>query len=214
MMGRANRRPVQPATSAIEPRPQPLPMLTVLTVLTQNPQFILGNLRVGNLLARLRAGADSPELAKNWWRIHIAGDMRLVLDTNVLIAAFRSRAGAAAEVVRLVRRRELTMVATVALFVEYEAVLTRPQHLATAKMTVAEAEIALDVLAAVAEPVESYFLWRPRLRDADDDMVLEAAVSGRADAIATFNTRDFTGVQSEFGIAVLTPAGILKEIVK
>src|SRR5262245_45192479 len=63
-------------------------------------------------------------------------------------------------------------------------------------------------------PVESYFLWRPRLRDADDDMVLEAAVSGRADAIATFNTRDFTGVQSEFGIAVLTPAGILKEIVK
>jgi len=140
--------------------------------------------------------------------------MRLVLDTNVLIAAFRSRAGAAAEVVRLVRRRELTMVATVALFVEYEAVLTRPQHLATAKMTVAEAEIALDVLAAVAEPVESYFLWRPRLRDADDDMVLEAAVSGRADAIATFNIRDFTGVQSEFGIAVLTPAGILKEIVK
>ena len=81
-------------------------------------------------------------------------------------------------------------------------------------MTVAEAEIALDVLAAVAEPVESYFLWRPRLRDADDDMALEAAVSGRADAIATFNTRDFTGVQSEFGIAVLTPAGILKEIVK
>jgi hypothetical protein len=60
MMGRANRRPVQPATSAIEPRPQPLPMLTVLTVLTQNPQFILGNLRVGNLLARLRAGAGSP----------------------------------------------------------------------------------------------------------------------------------------------------------
>jgi predicted nucleic acid-binding protein len=41
--------------------------------------------------------------------------MRLVLDTNVLIAAFRSRTGAAAEVVRLIRRRELTMVATVAL---------------------------------------------------------------------------------------------------
>ena len=105
--------------------------------------------------------------------------MRLVLDTNVLIAAFRSRTGAAAEVVRLIRRRELTMVATVALFVEYEAFLTRPEHLARAEITAAEAEIALDVLAAVAEPVESHFLWRPRLRDADDDMVLEAAANGR-----------------------------------
>jgi hypothetical protein len=90
------------------------------------------------------------------------------------------RTGAAAEVVRLIRRRELTMVATVALFVEYEAVLTRPEHLARAEITAAEAEIALDVLAAVVEPVESHFLWRPRLRDADDDMVLEAAANGRA----------------------------------
>jgi predicted nucleic acid-binding protein len=50
--------------------------------------------------------------------------MRLVVDTNVLVTALRSRTGAAAEVVRLIRRRELTMVATVALFLEYEAVLT------------------------------------------------------------------------------------------
>jgi predicted nucleic acid-binding protein len=105
-----------------------------------------------------------------------------------------------------------TMVATVALFVEYEAVLTRPEHLARAEITAAEAEIALDVLAAVVEPVESHFLWRPRLRDADDDMVLEAAANGRADAIATFNTRDFAGVASEFGIAVLTPAEILRRL--
>jgi predicted nucleic acid-binding protein len=98
------------------------------------------------------------------------------------------------------------------LFVEYEAVLTRPEHLASAEITAAEAEIALDVLAAVVEPVESHFLWRPRLRDADDDMVLEAAANGRADAIATFNTRDFAGVASKFGIAVLTPAEILRRL--
>jgi PIN domain len=95
------------------------------------------------------------------------------------------------------------MVATVALFVEYEAVLTRWEQLARAEITAAEAEIALDVV----EPVESHFLWRPRLRDADDDMVLEAA-----NAIATFNTRDFAGVASEFGIAVLTPAEILRRL--
>ena len=136
--------------------------------------------------------------------------MRLALDTNVLVTAFRSRAGAAAEVVRLVRRRELTMVATVALFLEYEAVLTRPEHLARAEMTPAEANRALDVLAAVVEPVEPHFLWRPRLRDPNDDMVLEAAVNGRAEAIVTFNARDFAGVISEFGIDILTPVEILR----
>jgi putative PIN family toxin of toxin-antitoxin system len=138
--------------------------------------------------------------------------MRLVLDTNVLVTAIRSRRGAAAEVVKLIRRREATMVATVALFIEYEAVLTRPEHLAAAGITVAEAENILDMLASVAEPVEPHFLWRPRLRDADDDMVLEAAVNGQAEAIATFNARDFGGVAEEFGIEVLTPSEILKRM--
>jgi putative PIN family toxin of toxin-antitoxin system len=135
--------------------------------------------------------------------------MRLVLDTNVLVAAFRSRTGASAETLRLISRRELTIVATVALFLEYEAVLTRPEHLARAGMTLAEAQRALDVLAAVAEPIEPHFLWRPTLKDADDDMVLEAAVNGRADAIVTFNARDFAGVAESFGIAILTPLEVL-----
>jgi putative PIN family toxin of toxin-antitoxin system len=138
--------------------------------------------------------------------------MRLVLDTNVLVAAFRSRTGAAAEVLRLIRRRELTMLATVALFVEYEAVVTRPEHLARAAMTTAEANLALDVLAAVVEPVDPHYLWRPRLRDPDDDMVLEAAVNGHADAIATFNARDFAGAVGQFGLELLTPAEILKRM--
>jgi len=104
------------------------------------------------------------------------------------------------------------MVATVALFLEYEAVLTRPEHLARAEMTAAEADSALDVLAAVLEPIEPHFLWRPRLRDPDDDMVLEAAVNGRADAIATFNARDFAGVVGEFDIELLTPVAILRRM--
>lgn len=79
-------------------------------------------------------------------------------------------------------------------------------------MTLAEANVALDVLAAIVEPVETYFLWRPRLRDPDDDMVLEAAVNGRAEIIATFNARDFAGVVRNVGIAVLTPAEILRRI--
>jgi predicted nucleic acid-binding protein len=67
---------------------------------------------------------------------------------------------------------------------------------------------------AVAQRAKSAIRGKlgPRLRDADDDMVLEAAANGRADAIATINTRDFAGVASEFGIAVLTPAEILRRL--
>jgi len=143
---------------------------------------------------------------------HITGDMRLVLDTDVLVAAIRSRTGAAAEVLTLIRRRRLTMVATVALFLEYEAVLTRAEHLAAAEMTAAEVESVLDVLAAVAAAVEPHFLWRPRLRDADDDMVLEAAVNGHAQLIATFNASDFGTVADAFGIEILTPSAILRRL--
>jgi predicted nucleic acid-binding protein len=104
------------------------------------------------------------------------------------------------------------MLATVALFLEYEAVLTRPEHLASAEMTSADAANALDVLAAVVEPVEPHFLWRPRSRDPNDDMVLEAAVNGRADAIATFNVRDFAGMTGEFVIDLLTPVEVLRRM--
>jgi predicted nucleic acid-binding protein len=68
------------------------------------------------------------------------------------------------------------------------------------------------VLAAVLEPVEPHFLWRPRLRDPNDDMVHEAAVNGRADAIVTFNARGFAGVVGEFGIELLTPVAILRRM--
>ena len=79
-------------------------------------------------------------------------------------------------------------------------------------MTITEANRTVDVLAAVVEPVEPHYLWRPRLRDPDDDMVLEAAVNGHADAIVTFNVRDFAGALGQFGIELLTPAEILKRI--
>ena len=70
----------------------------------------------------------------------------------------------------------------------------------------------LDALANMVEEVEAHFLWRGRLRDANDDMVLDAAVNGQADAIVTFNRRDYGDVPEEFGIAVLAPRDALKRI--
>lgn len=136
--------------------------------------------------------------------------MRLVLDTNAIVAALRSPAGATAEILRRVRRREMTMIASIGLFVEYEAVATRMEQPTAAGATAQDVRNVLDGLAGFVEAIEVHYLWRPRLRDPDDDMVLEAAVSGRADTIVTFNGRDFGAVPAQFGVIVLRPDELLK----
>ena len=92
---------------------------------------------------------------------------------------------------------------------EYEAVLTRPEHLAAASV-VDDVTALLDAVALVAKPVRIHFRWRPLLKDPDDEMVFETAINGKADAIVTFNTRDFGAATDRFGIMTLTPAQALK----
>jgi len=70
----------------------------------------------------------------------------------------------------------------------------------------------LDAVVAMAEPVETHFLWRPLLRDPADELVLEAAVNGQAAAIVTFNQRDFGAVPMQFGVEVLSPGTALRRI--
>jgi putative PIN family toxin of toxin-antitoxin system len=138
--------------------------------------------------------------------------MRYVFDTNVIVAALRSPKGASAELLRRVRHDNIVMLASVPLFAEYEAVATRLEHLQAAGTTPAKVENVLDVLALFAERIEIHYLWRPRLRDPDDDMVLEVAVNGRAEAIVTFNGADFGGIPGQFGIAVVTPGELLRRL--
>jgi predicted nucleic acid-binding protein len=110
------------------------------------------------------------------------------------------------------RKRKVTLLANVALALEYEAACRRAEHAVAAGFTADEVEIFLDAVLALVEPVESYFVWRPLLRDPADEMVLEAAANGRAAAIVTFNQRDFGVLPLEFGIEVLTPAAALRRI--
>jgi putative PIN family toxin of toxin-antitoxin system len=140
--------------------------------------------------------------------------MRLVLDTAAMVAAIRSDRGASRWLLRsaLERRRGLTLLVSVPLLIEYEAVMTRAEHLKAAGISVPDVEALLDAVAAVAEPVRLAYLWRPSLRDADDDMVLETAVNGRADWIITFNLRDFGPAAEQFGIAVLSPGEATKRL--
>lgn len=136
--------------------------------------------------------------------------MNYVLDTNVVVAAVRSPAGASAELLRRALQRQVNVLCSVPLFLEYEDVLSREKHLAAAGAQLRDVQNLLDVLAAVVSPVTIQFLWRPQLRDPNDDMVLELAVNGLGlglpVTLITFNQRDFLPQASAFGIPVIGPA--------
>jgi putative PIN family toxin of toxin-antitoxin system len=135
--------------------------------------------------------------------------MKVALDTDVIIAARRSRSGASHALLRALRAGQIEAVASVPMILEYEAVLMRPEQRQAMGLSVQEVNAFLDSLAALLTPVVPYFLWRPRLRDPDDEMVLEAAVNSGAEAIVTFNKRDFLPGATQFNLQVLTPAETL-----
>jgi putative PIN family toxin of toxin-antitoxin system len=138
--------------------------------------------------------------------------MRLVLDTDVVVAAFRSETGASRQLLLEALDGACVLLASTPLWLEYEAVLTREDHLRAARLTPAEVRDALSVLAEIVEPVVGRFRWRASARDADDDFVVEAVANGKADAIVTFNRKDFAGVIRQFGAQVLSPAEVLREL--
>ena len=90
--------------------------------------------------------------------------------------------------------------------------MTRPEHLAASRLSAADVGALLDALCVVAEPVRLAFLWRPALNDANDDMVLEAAVNGRADLLVTFNRRDFVAIGGRFGITMCSPGEVVARL--
>ena len=135
-----------------------------------------------------------------------------MLDTSIVVAAFRSRRGASNRLLERVARGLVRPLVTTALFLEYEDVLLRPEHRLATGLSEEDVERVLAVLASAAEPVEVYFRWRPQLRDPADELVLEAAVNGRADALVTHNVRHFAPAAQRFELRVLTPHQCLQEI--
>ena len=135
-----------------------------------------------------------------------------MVDTSVVVAALRTRWGAGNAVLRLVAERRLVMLASPPLFLEYEDVLKRPEHRLAHGLAPGDIDEFLAELAALIEPVEVHFQWRPQSRDPNDEMVLEAAINGRADAIVTYNVADFAAPAQRFRIAVRPPAEILKKV--
>ena len=129
----------------------------------------------------------------------------MVLDTDVVVAAMRSPSGASAAILRCIREGGATLLLSVPLAMEYEAVCQQAEQRLAAGLSERQVDIFVTAVIAMAEPVRSRFLWRPQLRDPGDEMVLEAAVNGRADALVTFKVRDYGDVPARFGVELLLP---------
>lgn len=138
--------------------------------------------------------------------------LRVVFDTCVLASALRSSRGASFALLRAIRDKRLIALATPTLFLEYEDVLKRSDQRQVSMLSLIDIEDFLDALAASIEPVDVHLRSRPQLRDPGDEMVLEAAINGRADALATHNIRDFREAGPRFGIRIARPAELLVEI--
>jgi putative PIN family toxin of toxin-antitoxin system len=138
--------------------------------------------------------------------------MKVVLDTDVIVAAVLSERGASRQLLLRVVDGLLDGAISVALILEYEAVLKRPENLRLSKLTSDDVDVILDQVAASMEHVEMFYLWRPLLRDPEDDMVFETAFNGHADVIATFNIGDFGDAPRRFGIDVIRPGDLLRRL--
>ena len=134
---------------------------------------------------------------------------QIVLDTNVIVSALRSRKGASYKLLMLVDRANFEINLSVSVLLEYEDVTKR--LLGQISLTETELDDILDYLCGLANLRDVFYLWRPFLKDPKDDMILELAVSAQCDVIVTYNQKDFVGIE-QFGIDVMTPKEFLQRI--
>ena len=139
--------------------------------------------------------------------------MKIVIDTNVLLSALLSKHGASNKLlIWLFEQKEKYNVVSNTLVVEYSDVLTREKHMKQYNnLRKEEIEKFIDDICLISHKQKIYFLWRPFLRDQNDDMVLEVAANSKAKAIITFNPKDFKGVKEKFNIDILTPKQFLQQ---
>jgi predicted nucleic acid-binding protein len=129
-----------------------------------------------------------------------------------MVSAITSPSGASRTLLTKVFRHEFEVAISATLFIEYEAVLLRPERLAAADATAADIMEILDGLAKIAIPVAFDFRWRPSGAETDDELVLETAINGQAHRIATFNLRHIRSAAARFGIIADRPGPLLRSL--
>jgi predicted nucleic acid-binding protein len=133
----------------------------------------------------------------------------VVLDTSVIVAAWRSRRGASFQIVSRLGTPAFDIVISVPLAIEYDSAIRRSRG--AGGLTADDAQVFVDYICGVARRQNIFFLWRPLLRDPNDDMVAEVAVAAGSRTIVTHNVRDFAGVD-KFGIEIVTPGEFLRSL--
>ena len=134
---------------------------------------------------------------------------RVVIDTNVLVAALRSKRGVAYRLLLLMDSEAFEICVSVPLVLEYESAAKRQaKH---SRLTARDVDAIIDYICSVATAKKIFYLWRPVLKDCKDDMVLELAVAAGCEYVITFNTSDFAGAE-RFGIKIVTPREFLQVI--
>jgi len=138
--------------------------------------------------------------------------LRVVIDSDVLLSGFISPEGASRQLVLGALDLGFALLLSTPLLVEYESVLRRPHHLTRARATAEDVSEILDALAGLCVPVVFDYHWRPTGAHADDELVVETAINGHADALATFNLKDMREAGARFGFDVQRPGPLLKRI--
>jgi len=136
-----------------------------------------------------------------------------VLDSNILVSGLYSRRGASFWLLERALDKRLSFAVSVALALEYEDVLLRPESVAKSWATADQISAVLDTLLAAARQVQPIrFRQRPALPDPGDDLVLECALQAQAVAIVTTNIRDFGGVDATYGVKVMKPGELVAQL--
>jgi putative PIN family toxin of toxin-antitoxin system len=139
----------------------------------------------------------------------VASLPRVVVDTNVVVSGLRSRRGASFRLLSEVGKGRFEIALSVPLVLEYEDALVRHAHVT--KLTRADIDAVLDYFCSVAHLQRIFYLWRPLLPDAKDDLILELAVAASCRSIVTFNRRHFAGAD-KFGVSIVAPGPFLSRL--
>jgi putative PIN family toxin of toxin-antitoxin system len=134
---------------------------------------------------------------------------QIIIDTNVVIAALRSKRGASSKLLSLIGTQRFEIHDSVPLVLEYEAVIQRQR--AEVGLSQEDVPVLIDSLCALAHHHKIHFLWRPSLPAVNDERILELTVSAQCDYIVTHNVADFKGID-KFGLKAVTPGEFLKII--
>jgi putative PIN family toxin of toxin-antitoxin system len=138
--------------------------------------------------------------------------LRVVIDTDVLLSAFISPEGASRQLILDALDRKFAVLLSTTLLVEYESVLRRPEHLARARAAEADVSELLDALAGICIPVAFDYNWRPTGAHNDDELVIETAINGHADVLATFNSKDMRDAAMRFGFRIQRPGPLVRRL--